>query len=479
MEFRSDMLTLYAITDRGCLRGRDLCQQVEMAILGGVTMVQLREKNIDTVQLSKIAAELLKVCRKYKIPLIINDDWRAAVLSGADGVHVGLEDDSVAEIRRNTPPDFIIGATAKTVEQARSAQAQGADYIGVGAVFPSPTKTNALRISPDQLREICRSVDIPAVAIGGISSENLWSLRGCSNRGIAVVSAVFGTDNPYTAAKELSAEWEKVRNTRTALTIAGSDCSGGAGIQADIKTMLANGVYAMSVITALTAQNTTGVTGIHDVPAEFVAQQIDMVFSDIRPDAVKIGMISNAETAEAIAGRLKYWKAENIVVDPVAVATSGSDLSNRSAYEAVKNLLFPIAELVTPNIPEAELISGMKISCAEDMEQTAKSIYEKYGCAVLVKGGHSLNDANDFLYKKGQQLFFYSKKIDNKNTHGTGCTLSSAIAANLANGYDLAGAIRGAKEYITNCLESGLRLGRGNGPLKHDFFGKKSIAQKY
>ncbi len=470
MNFDPDMLKVYAITDRECLKGKDMKLHVELAIQGGATMIQLREKNTGTEELAKIAAELVPICHKHGVKLIVNDDWKAARLSGADGVHVGLEDESVAKIRANTDTAFIIGATAKTVEQARKAEKQGASYIGVGAVFPSPTKKNAIRITPDDLREICGSVNIPAVAIGGITKDNMWELRGCGNRGIAVVSAVFGADNPYTAAKELAETWKKVYNTRTALTIAGSDCSGGAGIQADIKTMQAHGVYAMSAITALTAQNTTGVTGIHDVPPEFVAQQIDMVFSDIRPDAVKIGMISSAETAEVIADRLKYWKAENIVVDPVAVATSGSDLSSKSAYEAVKNLLFPIAAIVTPNIPEAELITGIKINGLADMQESAKIIAEKYGCNVLCKGGHLKDSADDLLYKKdGKYLWLESIRINNPNTHGTGCTLSSAIASNLAKGCALEKAVELAKGYISEALSVSLDLGRGSGPLAHNF----------
>lgn len=470
MNFSPDELNIYAITDSECLKGKDMKLQVELAIQGGATMIQLREKNISTEELVKIAGELVPICHKHGVKLIVNDDWKAARLSGADGVHVGLEDESVAKIRANTDTAFIVGATAKTVEQARKAEKQGASYIGVGAVFPSPTKKNAVRITPDELREICRSVKIPAVAIGGITKENVWEIRGCGNRGIAVVSAVFGADNPYTATKELAETWRKVYRTHTALTIAGSDCSGGAGIQADIKTMQANNVYAMSAITALTAQNTTGVTGIHEVPAEFVAQQIDMVFSDIRPDAVKIGMISNADIAEVIANRLKYWKAENIVVDPVAVATSGADLSSKSAYEAVKKLLFPIATLVTPNIPEAELITGVKINDLKDMYESAKIIAEKYGCNVLCKGGHLKDSADDLLYSNnGKYRFFEGKKIDNPNTHGTGCILSSAITANLAKRYICETAVMYAKQYINSTLLSHINLGKGNGPLNHEF----------
>ncbi|MDE7365681.1 MAG: bifunctional hydroxymethylpyrimidine kinase/phosphomethylpyrimidine kinase [Ruminococcus sp.] len=479
MNLNPGELNLYAITDRECLKGKDMKLQIELAIQGGATIIQLREKNITTEELAKIAGELVPICHKHGVKLIVNDDWKAARLSGADGVHVGLEDTSVAEIRANTDTAFIVGATAKTVEQAQKAAKQGASYIGVGAVFPSPTKKNAVRITPDELREICRSVSIPAVAIGGITKENVWELRGCGNRGIAVVSAVFGADNPYTATKELAETWQKVYHTRTALTIAGSDCSGGAGIQADIKTMQAHGVYAMSAITALTAQNTTGITGIYEVPPEFVAQQIDMVFSDIRPDAVKIGMISGAETAEVIADRLKYWKAENIVVDPVAVATSGADLSSKSAYEAVKELLFPISTLVTPNIPEAELITGVKINDLKNMYESAKVIAEKYGCNVLCKGGHLKESADDLLYgNNGKYQFFEGKKIDSPNTHGTGCTLSSAIASNFALGYPLNASIGKAKQFINDCLESGLNLGKGNGMLDHYFKNEKYVSME-
>lgn len=256
---------------------------------------------------------------------------------------------------------------------------------------------------------------------------------------------------------------------KTALTIAGSDSSGGAGIQADIKTMIMNGVYAMSAITALTAQNTTGVQGIFEVSPEFLGEQIDSVFNDIRPDAVKIGMVSSAKLIEIISDRLRFHKAENIVVDPVMVATSGARLINEDAIKALKNNLFPIATLLTPNIPEAEVLAGITINSSDDMVEAAKIIGDQYDCAVLCKGGHQLNDANDFLYSNGKQEWFYGKRIDNPNTHGTGCTLSSAIASNLAKGHDLQQAIRLAKEYISDALAAMLDLGKGSGPLNHAF----------
>ena len=257
---------------------------------------------------------------------------------------------------------------------------------------------------------------------------------------------------------------------KTALSIAGSDSSGGAGIQADLKTMTMNGVYAMSAATALTAQNTTGVTAILNVPAEFLAKQIDAVFEDIRPDAVKIGMVSSAELIETIAKRLCAHHAVNIVVDPVMIATSGARLIDPAAVSALKEKLLPIARVVTPNIPEAEVLSGMKIETKQDMETASKQICAQYRCAVLCKGGHSLNDANDLLCTPdGTLRWFEGKRIDNPNTHGTGCTLSSAIAANLAKGAPLDEAIRRAKEYLSGALADMLDLGHGSGPMNHAY----------
>lgn len=257
---------------------------------------------------------------------------------------------------------------------------------------------------------------------------------------------------------------------RTALTIAGSDSGGGAGIQADIKTMTVNGVYAMSAVTALTAQNTTGVSAILEATPEFLAAEIDAVFKDIRPDAVKIGMVSSAALIRVIAERLRFYKAENIVVDPVMVATSGARLIAEDAVEILEKELLPIADVVTPNIPEAEILSGLSIRSEEDMVEAAKTISERFGCDVLLKGGHSLNDANDLLCMRGgSSRWFRGKRIDNPNTHGTGCTLSSAIAANLAKGFDMPSSIERAKEYISGALGAMLDLGSGSGPMNHAF----------
>ena len=268
----------------------------------------------------------------------------------------------------------------------------------------------------------------------------------------------------------------KEKTMKKALTIAGSDSCGGAGIQADIKTMTMNGVYAMSAITALTAQNTTGVTGIMEVTPEFLKEQIDDIFNDIRPDAVKIGMVASSELIKAIADRLKAFDAKNIVVDPVMIATSGSRLINEDAIATLKSDLLPIADIITPNIPEAQVLSEISICSEDDMIKAAKIISESYGCAVLCKGGHSIHDANDLLYENEEYRWFEGKRINNPNTHGTGCTLSSAIAANLAKGFDMKSSVQRAKDYISGALSDMLDLGKGSGPINHMFDLNSSFA---
>lgn len=263
---------------------------------------------------------------------------------------------------------------------------------------------------------------------------------------------------------------------KTALTIAGSDSSGGAGIQADIKTMTANGVFATSAVTALTAQNTTGVYGILNVTPDFLANQLDCVFTDIYPDSVKIGMVSSSELIEVIIDKLKQYKAKNVVLDPVMVATSGARLIDETALQSLKKLI-KTADIITPNIPEAEVLSDMEIKTEKDMERAAEKINRQYGCAVLCKGGHSLNDANDYLFANGTGKWFFGTRINNENTHGTGCTLSSAIASNLAKGYDMESSVERAKKYISGALSAFLNLGKGKGPMNHAFAIKNEFSE--
>lgn len=260
------------------------------------------------------------------------------------------------------------------------------------------------------------------------------------------------------------------------LTIAGSDSSGGAGIQADLKTMLAHGVFGMSAVTALTAQNTTGVRMVQEATPAFLAAEIDAVFEDIRPDAVKIGMVSSAALIRVIAEKLRVHKAEHVVVDPVMVATSGAKLLEDSASLALRQELFPLAEVITPNIPELSALTGLAVDSRETMVKAARLLHDSANVSVLAKGGHFGEDASDLLVTAGEEKWFAAPRIDNPNTHGTGCTLSSAIASNLAKGYPLTEAVGLAKSYLTGALLSGLNLGKGSGPLNHgwalqgDFF---------
>ena len=256
---------------------------------------------------------------------------------------------------------------------------------------------------------------------------------------------------------------------KTALTIAGSDSSGGAGIQADIKTMTCNGVYALSAITALTAQNTTGVTAIQEVSPDFLKEQIKDVVTDIFPDAVKTGMVSSSALIKTIAESIKEFNLKNIVVDPVMLATSGANLISDDAIETLEKELLPLSTVITPNIPEAQVLSGTKITSEKEMQDAAELICKKFNCAVLLKGGHNLNDANDYLFDGSEGTWFYGKRINNPNTHGTGCTLSSAIASNLAKGFSLPQSVKNAKDYISGALEAMLNLGKGSGPLMHNW----------
>lgn len=251
------------------------------------------------------------------------------------------------------------------------------------------------------------------------------------------------------------------------LTIAGSDCSGGAGIQADLKTISAFGMYGMSVITALTAQNTLGVHGVCTTDKEFTRLQINSVFEDIFPDAVKIGMVSDSGNIQVIKDGLKRYNAINIVLDTVMVSTSGHSLIDEDAKDVLIKGLIPIADIITPNIAEAEVLSGIVINEKEDMVRAAEIISDITDASILIKGGHLNDCADDLLYSDGETKWFKGEHINNENTHGTGCTLSSAIACGLAEGYTIEESVLNAKSYLTGAIKSGLDIGKGRGPLNH------------
>lgn len=481
MKCDAKAMLLYAVTDRAWTQKKTLLEQVRDALEGGATCIQLREKELDKEQFLQEAMEMNKLCKQYQVPFIVNDEVEIAVKCGADGIHVGQKDMEAGNVRAIVGPDMIVGVSVQTVEQAVAAQKAGADYLGVGAVFPTATKADACEVPRQTLQEICEAVSLPVVAIGGINKTNMMELAGTGVDGVALVSAIFAAEEIKRECEELRILSEKMveaskgSTMKTALSIAGSDSSGGAGIQADLKTMTMNGVFAMSAITALTAQNTKGVSGILEVTPEFLQQQIDAVFEDIRPDAVKIGMVSSVGLIETIAERLAFYKAKNIVVDPVMVATSGARLIEEDAVATLKEKLLPLADIVTPNIPEAEILANMSIQTQEDMVEAGKRISAAYGCAVLCKGGHRVNDANDLLVREDNLHWFTGKRIYNPNTHGTGCTLSSAIAANLAKGQSMEAAIENAKRYISGALAAMLNLGAGSGPMNHGF----DLKEKY
>ncbi|MEA4971636.1 MAG: bifunctional hydroxymethylpyrimidine kinase/phosphomethylpyrimidine kinase [Candidatus Metalachnospira sp.] len=473
MKSIKDSMLLYAVTDRSWLNRRTVKEQVEDALKGGATFIQLREKELDYDSFLAEALELKALCKKYDVPFVINDNVDIAIACDADGVHVGQSDMEAGNVREKLGPGKIIGVSAHNLEEALAAKAHGADYLGVGAVFSTSTKLDADTTSFGVVYDICNSVNIPVVAIGGINENNILELKDTGIDGVAVVSAIFAkpditaaTENLLALAKELVAP---SHNIKKVLTIAGTDPTGGAGIQADIKTITAHKLYAMSAITALVAQNTTGVYGIMEVPPEFVANQLDCIFTDIRPDAVKIGMVSSSIIIEVIVQKLKEYKAENIVVDPVMVTTSGSKLISDEACETLITKLLPLGTVITPNIPEAEVLCGFNIKTTDDMIKAAEKISENVKSAILIKGGHLVSTATDLLYENGEITWFSSERIDNPNTHGTGCTLSSAIASNLAKGYTLKESIANAKDYLTGALKAQLNIGKGSGPLDHTF----------
>lgn len=470
MKFNKEIMRLYAVTDRHWTGKQTLYEQVRDVLMGGATCIQLREKNLDESSFYEEAKNIKELCRLFGVPFIINDNVKLAKEIDADGVHVGQDDMACIKAREILGPDKIIGVSAHTVKEAKLAKEQGASYLGVGAIFPTSSKDDAEVLGIERLKEITEAVDLPMVAIGGISYDNCMLLKDTGIEGIAVISALFGQKDIKQATIDLKKRVDSLfTKMHTCLTIAGSDSSGGAGIQADLKTMLANKVFGMSAITALTAQNTTGVTDIMNASPEFLESQIRAVFDDIYPEAVKIGMVSSKELIHTIVETLKQYKAKNIVVDPVMVATSGAKLISDEAISTLKEELLPIASVITPNIPETEVLANMSVTSAADMERAAKKIYDTYHCAVLVKGGHQLNDANDYLYNGEKGTWFKGHRIQNTNTHGTGCTLSSAIASNLAKGYTLEESVENAKTYLSGAIGAMLDLGQGSGPMDHGF----------
>ncbi|WP_298438871.1 bifunctional hydroxymethylpyrimidine kinase/phosphomethylpyrimidine kinase [Geobacter sp.] len=457
---------LYLVTDGG----ERLAERVEAAIDGGARVVQYRDKAGDGGRRFAVGQELRELCAKRGVPFIVNDDLELAKALKADGLHLGQEDGDPREARRILGPGGIIGVSTHSLREALAAQAAGADYIGFGAMYPTASKDIEHLPGPQTLAAIREQIAIPVVAIGGISRDNGGAVIDAGADALAVISAVLSAPDPALAAAELSLLFNRraAPPRGSVLTVAGSDSGGGAGIQADLKTITLLGSYGSSVLTALTAQNTRGVSAIHGVPPEFVAEQLDAVLSDIHVDTVKTGMLFSAGTIAALADKLSEYRRRIVVVDPVMIAKGGAPLIDRHAVEILKERLLPRTYLLTPNIPEAERLTGMTIADEEGMQEAARRLHRLGARNVLVKGGHLLSgDSVDILFDGSAFHRYATPRILSKNTHGTGCTYASAIATFLARGEPLREAISRAKQFITAAIRHGHPLGKGHGPVNH------------
>ncbi len=471
-------LSLYLVLDPDLCAGIGMVETARLAVAGGATMVQLRDKHGGTEKMVQTGLALKQVLQGTGALLIVNDDVAAAVAIGADGLHIGQEDISPAAARTLIGPDMILGLSIETEALVATIDPAIVDYAGVGPVFATPTKADHKQPTGlDGLARIIRAMPVPAVAIGGLKGEHVASVLATGASGLSVISAICGTPDPKAATEYIAEEIRKERNQkglpmiRNVLSIAGSDPSGGAGIQADLKTFSACGVYGMAALTALTAQNTQGVTGVHFVPPDFVARQIEAVFADIRVDAVKIGMIGNDAIAEAVAGALLPHRGIPIVVDPVMIAKGGAVLLDPQAVDMLTQRLLPLATLLTPNLPEAAALLHEKVATnRNEMASQAERLRTLGPAMVLVKGGHLDGDESpDVLASASGLHWFEAKRVPTKNTHGTGCTLSSALAAELAKGNAPQKAVAIAKAYLAEAVKAAgeLTIGSGHGPVQH------------
>ena len=490
-------LSLYLVTDRPLSRGRDMAWIVREAAAGGVTMVQLREKDCSTSEFITLARELKAALQPLGIPLIINDRVDVALAVDADGVHIGQSDMPYETARTLLGKDKIIGLSVETMDEVVAANALDVDYIGISPVYATPTKTDTLTpFGLEGIDEVMRLSRHRCVAIGGMNRETIGEVIARGVEGVAVVSAIVAAASPREASAELAAiigrnKLETHLNppcegglvvsvpsltgrdrVGLVLTIAGSDSGGGAGIQADIKSISANGCFAASAITAITAQNTLGVNAVEGLSIDIIEGQIDAVLCDIGADSIKIGMLHSTEVVRCVARMLSKYHITNVVLDPVMVSTSGHKLIEDSAIKVLKSELIPMVRVITPNIPEAEILLGEAISKQGDLPSAARRLAGMYGVSVLLKAGHLVGDELiDIFYNRetDEVIELSARRIDTRNTHGTGCTLSSALAAQLAKGLPLTEAVRAAKTYINNAIIHGTHqnIGHGHGPVAH------------
>lgn len=458
---------VYLITDQGS----DLVERVRTAMRGGVSTLQYRPKDKGREASRSEAGELKQICRSFGVAFIVNDDMNLARELDADGVHLGQDDGSVTDARQLLGADKIIGKSTHNLEEALQAEQEGADYIGFGAIYPTSSKNVAHVPGTSGLASIRDRVKLPVVAIGGITASNACRVIDAGADALAVISSILSSPRPDVAAAEIKLLFNRQRPfpRGSVLSIAGSDSGGGAGIQADIKTITLLGSYAASVLTALTAQNTRGVSSIHGLPPSFVIDQLDAVLADIPIDVIKTGMLHTPAIISALAERLgERQTLLPLVIDPVMIAKGGTSLMELDATYIFNEQLLPLAFLLTPNIPEAERLLGRTIRSESDMEQAARDLQSRGAANVLIKGGHLTGrQSTDILFDGSDFHHFTTERVFTSNTHGTGCTYASAIAAFLAQGEPLRIAVEKAKEFITIAIQMSRPLGKGHSPVNH------------
>jgi hydroxymethylpyrimidine kinase/phosphomethylpyrimidine kinase/thiamine-phosphate diphosphorylase len=463
----ADISGVYLVTDQGDSLFDRVCQ----ALRGGVSILQYRAKGKEYAECLAEGSELKRLCAGFGTTFIVNDDLRLAKELDADGVHLGQDDGDIAAARALLGPGKIIGRSTHDLDEALRAERDGADYIGFGAIHPTGSKNISHLPGVEGLESIRASVKIPIVAIGGITAGNACRVIDAGADALAVISSVLSSPRPDVAAAELSLLFNRARPfpRGAVLSVAGSDSGGGAGIQADTKTIALLGSYAATVLTALTAQNTRGVSSIHGLPPSFMLDQLDAVLSDIPIDVIKTGMLHTPAMISALAERLEERKVIiPMVIDPVMVAKGGAALLEREAVQIFTDQLLPLAYLLTPNVPEAERLLGRSIHNEAEMERAAVDLHEMGAANVLVKGGHLTGRlSTDILYDGVRCHGFSSERLFTSNTHGTGCSYASAIAALLAQGEPLLTAVERSKTFISTAIGLARSLGKGHSPVNH------------
>jgi hydroxymethylpyrimidine kinase/phosphomethylpyrimidine kinase/thiamine-phosphate diphosphorylase len=457
---------LYLITDDN--HDGQLVQKVEAALIGGTRIVQYRAKNIRPDDRRQMAETLRDCCHRYNALLIINDFPELAREIDADGVHLGQDDIPIHQARQVLGHKKLIGVSTHNVDQALKAESQGADYVAIGSIFPTTSKEDTSEVGIKMLQRVRKAVRIPVVAIGGMTPEGAYLSIQAGADSVAVLSAIMDDGEPARVAKEFSLLFNCHQDEPRGrvLTIAGSDSGGGAGIQADIKTITLLGSYASSAITALTAQNTLGITEAYSVESDFVAKQIEAVLDDIGTDTIKTGMLSWGGIISRVA-RLIEERALLAVVDPVMQAKGGAELLDPEALDILIARLIPQAYLLTPNLPETEALTGILPSNTDEMLEAGQSLQALGARNVLIKGGHLDGAAIDLLLIDDQVHQLSSPRFDSVNTHGTGCTLSAAIATFLAQGNPLKRAVELGKRFVSLGIQQSQPLGKGHGPINH------------